>query len=260
MDFSKTKSIFILTFLILNIFLGHQLFEKRTSGDIGALSQSTLQEELNEWNIDVKINDSEETKYGSYITGTLTTFDAEYLQEELDRQTIYVNDYQIIAEMDDPYILADGNLPASVDAFLQQYVINGQEYEFSNYDEEQQIITLHQTYEGRPIDKYSPSRVHLVLYLNDDLEVIAYTQEYMAISPQGREQEMLTPMKAVEALLKEQLIPEGTVIDNARLGYNSEIQPTGEIQVFAPVWQIQVGEETYLVYAIDSVVRRVESE
>ncbi|WP_096186054.1 two-component system regulatory protein YycI [Evansella halocellulosilytica] len=261
MDFSKTKTIFIITFLILNIFLTFQLVEKRTSGNISSLSPTSLQLELNEWNIDVHIDDAEETQRGSYISGTTRSFSEERVQRQLDGQNVQlIDEYEIYSELEDPYQLSDDNLRARVDAFLQQNILYGDEYQFSHYDEERNIIALHQTYEGRPIDQYKRSRVHLVLTLNEDFQVVAYNQQYMEITPQGGEQEMLSPMEAIKTLLREQLIPENTVIDNVQLGYNSQIQTTVEIQVFSPVWQIQVNDEIYLVSAIESDVQRVESE
>ncbi|WP_178075232.1 two-component system regulatory protein YycI, partial [Pseudomonas sp. 2995-1] len=92
----------------------------------------------------------------------------------------------IYSTLDNPYRLVDGNIPAAVETFVRRFVLFGDEYQFTKYDEENNEIGLHQTFEGRPIDNFENGPYHLKLYLNVDSEIVSYSQEYMDISTQGR--------------------------------------------------------------------------
>ena len=46
MDWSKTKTIFIITFLILDCFLGYQFMEKRNSSQLDVLLEATIEDQL----------------------------------------------------------------------------------------------------------------------------------------------------------------------------------------------------------------------
>ncbi|PYZ91768.1 hypothetical protein CR194_19290 [Salipaludibacillus keqinensis] len=257
MDWSKTKTIFILTFLCLNIFLGYQLYEKHNRGNLNFLTEASLQMRLDDNRIEIEIEDAEETIDGAPITGTVRPFQEEFFINSLERQTPSVIDETILySELDSPSPLVSANLRASVEAFLQQYVYHGDEYEFAQFNEQEQYIGLYQTYKGRKIDQYEREDFHLVLHLNEDLEVESYSQKYMSVSEQeGREQELLSPLKAVERLLNQQYIRQNTVITEAELGYYSRIQLDANFQVFAPMWRIIANDEIFFVDAINGEVQ-----
>ncbi|MBU9722328.1 MULTISPECIES: two-component system regulatory protein YycI [Bacillaceae] len=258
MDWSKTKSIFIITFLLLNLFLGYQLSEKRSERNVNLLRHVTLQEDLDENEITVEIRSTEETKLGSPITGSIRVFNEENLVEQFDNQEIDVlNDGKTIySTLDSPYRLVDASIPAAVETFVQQHVLYGDEYQFTKFDEETYEVGLHQTFEGRPIDNFVDGPYHLKLYLNIDLEIESYSQEYMDINTQGREQEFLSPMKVVEILFEANHIPANTTLDQAQLGYYNPLQASYDLEfrVFTPMWRVKVNESFYYVSAIEGEI------
>ncbi|UTR16557.1 two-component system regulatory protein YycI [Salipaludibacillus sp. LMS25] len=257
MDWSKTKTIFIVTFLLLNAFLGYQLYDKTSHDNINVLISPALQERLEENDIKIDISNAEDILTGAPITGRLATFDEEYLRDNLLRQEVKVVENTMIhSEMDRPYKMVDSNIPANVNAFLGQYVYLGEEYEFADYNEEENYIGLYQTYKGRKIDQYERSDYHIILNLNDDFHVESYTQKYMEITEQeNRQQDLLSPLKAVERLLNQQYLATNTVIKQAQLGYYSLIQPDESFQVFVPVWRIQANEDYFYVDALNGEIQ-----
>jgi regulatory protein YycI of two-component signal transduction system YycFG len=259
MDWSKTKTIFIVTFLLLNIFLGYQLYERNKQGEISVLTDPDLQSRLEEEGIEIDIEDAEETVTGAPVTGTSATFDESYLEENLERQTIsLLNSTTAYSELHGPFRLVGANLSATVDAFLQQHVYLGEEYEIAQYNESESFIGLYQTYNGLKIDEYERENFHLVLHLTEDLEIESYVQTYMEISEQeGREQDLLSPLKAVERLLDGGYLSANAVIEHAELGYYSLIQPDDNFQVFAPVWRIRVDNEDFFVDALNGEIQSI---
>ncbi|QKS73089.1 two-component system regulatory protein YycI [Paenalkalicoccus suaedae] len=252
MDWSKTKSIFIVTFFMLNIFLGYQLYEKQAQRQISDLPSWELESQIAEQNIDIQIEDPEETLYGAPITAQIRTFQEPFLNQELEDQTItLLNDSIITSELDTPVRLVSSNLRASVEAFLSQnYVLNGDRYEFAAHDEDEGVIGLYQTYDGIKIDQYDRENFHLLLFLNEEGNIDSYQQTYLAITEQGAEQELLSPVKVIEVLMRESQLPPNSVVDGAELGYYNRVEIDADFQVYAPVWRIQANDEYYFVDAI----------
>jgi regulatory protein YycI of two-component signal transduction system YycFG len=259
MDWSRTKTIFIITFLGLNLFLGYQLNEKQERGNINIMLEVTLPERLEDNRIEIEIDDADETIEGAPITGTARSFQEDFLEENLVRQKSFLlNETTLQSELDKPYILVGANLTASVGAFLHQYVYEGEQYEIAEYNEEEQYIGLYQTYKGRKIDQYERGNFHLVLHISDDFEVESYVQSHMIISEQaGREQELLSPLKAIGRLLDEHQIRQETTINEAELGYYSKIQLEANFQVYAPVWRIKANGEYFFVDALNGEVQSI---
>lgn len=71
MNWSQTKSIFLLTFLILDLFLGYQLYSKRENTDQILQNQKTPREQM----ADIKLpGNPPATKSAAYIRGTSMSF------------------------------------------------------------------------------------------------------------------------------------------------------------------------------------------
>lgn len=224
------------------------------------MTQATLHDYLEE-NVEIAINNAEEIKMGSPIIGSMKRFSEEIAEEEQERQEIIIlNEIMIYSELVRPYILSENNLEAAVEAFLEEYVYLGEEYSFSRFNEEQLTIGLYQTYNGKPIENYEEHRFFLVLHLNEELEVEAYHQYYIEFSQhnqENREQELLSPLKAIENLYNNQLIRANSVIERAELGYYSLLPASGEYQVFAPMWKITINGSNHYVDAINGQIQTI---
>ncbi|MFA9556270.1 two-component system regulatory protein YycI [Evansella sp. AB-rgal1] len=257
MDWSKTKTIFIITFLLLNVFLGYQLGEKRTAGNLNIINQVSFQDNLAENNIQILINDVEKPQVGSSIIGSTVKYDLETLEGQLLDQdlSLIMNDTMILADLVTPYKLSESSIEAGVVNFLQEFIINGDEYRFTVFNDENNTINVHQLYKEKPIDNFESGRAQIVLHLNEDLEIEAYDQIYIEISQEIREQEMLSLIKAIEVLFNNQYIPANTVLENAELGYYSLLPASGEFQVYAPMWKININGVYYYVNAIDGTIQ-----
>lgn len=66
MNWSRTKTVFIMTFLLLNLFLGYQLYEVNDENQLSLISGNSTQDRLreNKISIDVELpDDLEEVEY-----------------------------------------------------------------------------------------------------------------------------------------------------------------------------------------------------
>lgn len=260
MDWSKTKTIFIITFLMLNIFLGTQLYTKVTGSHMGILSEETLPERIESNRIEILVDDPEQVVEAGPLTATPRIMVGAINSGELTRQSPeLIDDMTLFSELDSPYKLVDANLTASVNAFLQQYVYQGERYAIAEYVEDEQIIGLYQTHEGRKIDEYERGNFHLILNVNDDFAVESYEQRALNVNDQGRDQELLSPMKVIERLMNKQHIVVNTVIEEAELGYYSLLQEAeADFQVYVPVWRILANNQYFFVDAQKGDIQMIQ--
>lgn len=264
MDWSSAKTIFIITFLLLNVFLGYQLNEKKAASNISLLAEATLQERLSEMNIIIDVDLNEEKLTASYISGAADlNIDANISNQKLAQTVKEKIGDVFVVNLEEPFSLvrSDRSIDSLAKEFVQQHVIHGDEYRFSHIDEDLKEIYFYQTYEGKKVDNYESGRFPLILQLDDQLQVNQYEQNFLVlqpIHPQGKQQEMLTSIKAIEKLFNGQLIPPDSKINKVELSYFSFFKPLGEVQVFAPTWNIGVNEQIYYVNAIDGAVQNIQ--
>lgn len=261
MDWSRAKTIFIITFLLLNTFLGYQLNQKREASKLSLILEATLQERLSEMNITIAVEPDEEQLSGTYISGVPeVTLDTAIAEHKATQRVKAVIDETVIVNLIEPFPLnrAERSTEAQAKDFVLGNIISGQEYRFSHYDESLQQIYFYQTYQGNKVDHYQRGRLPLLLQLDNDLKLVHYEQNYLAFQPQGKEQEILTSIKAVEKLFNNQLIPPDTEINKVELSYFSFFKPVGEVQVFAPMWNISVNDQVYYVNAIDGAIQNIQ--
>ncbi|CAM3808676.1 two-component system regulatory protein YycI [Alkalicoccus chagannorensis] len=262
MDWSRTKSIFIITFVLLNIFLGYQLTEMQQRQNLAELATPALDSRLEEQRIDIDIDDPDEERSGSPITAEVRAFEPVLLNQSLDDQEIDVeDDTTILSQLDDPYPVTMTSIRASVEPFLERFVFRGEEYRVVEYDEDEQEIRLLQEFEGRIIDQYERDDFHLVLHVNDSDEIAAYEQTYLEVTDRGDDRELLTTMSALEVLLDDNTIGIGTnvAVTEAQLGYYSLMEVDANFQVYAPAWRITIDEEAYYVNAMTGDIQDVSS-
>lgn len=264
MDWSRAKTIFIFTFLLLNIFLGIQLNEIRVANNLNLLAEATLQERLSEENITITVELQEDPLIGTYISGFADFPLKETIKTELkSHKVVESEDDFLVVSIEEPLSLdlANSTVEAASANFLEEHIINGSEYLFSHYDRELNQIYFYQTFDGKKVEYYESGRFPLMLQLDDQNNIVLYEQSYLMIQPilpQGKEQEILTSIRAIEKLFNKQLIPADSEIHKVELSYYSFFKPLGEIQVFAPMWNIGVNDNIYYVNAIDGAVQNIQ--
>ncbi|WP_059105068.1 two-component system regulatory protein YycI [Shouchella shacheensis] len=250
MNWNRTKSIFIVTFLFLNVFLGWQLLDKYQSSQIDTRPSSTIEETLEEEN-NIALPDElpEGERTPSVVVGDLEVFEESEL-EGLPSQDIRLDPSltTISSELDEPFDIEPSeqddstSLSSELASFLTTYVRGGDQYTYSRFDEGNGLVYFNQVYEGKTTYLYGTDEP-LVLSLNEDGEITGYEQRRYQFEENQGPREMASSLRAIEVLLNTQNIQRNDRVEDVELGYHSFFLEDLSVEVFAPMWKITVENE-----------------
>ncbi|SDN85912.1 Two-component signal transduction system YycFG, regulatory protein YycI [Psychrobacillus sp. OK028] len=260
MDWSKTKTIFIIVFSILNVFLlSLYLNRYNASQQIDKPNDTPIEEKLILDNIKV-LATNDEIKEASYVSGTVHNFNQEEI-EELSNQTIEIAAKdKIISTFDEPIKITDEN---TLEKIVHEQVINGAAYSLWKIDEENNTAILFQQVNKRLV--YYNSNAKLLVRWNEENELIGYEQTILDdLENFNMSQKLLPHMQVINKLYDNSLLKPDSMIKEIKLGYSTLAQLT-ETQVFAPTWHILVELldgtiEEYFVNAVEGRVVDIQTE
>ncbi|WP_075619682.1 two-component system regulatory protein YycI [Paenisporosarcina indica] len=264
MDWNKTKTIFIIVFSILNVFL-YFLYSNRYNEhqEVEALSETTIEERLQADNIHIK-STPEDTIKESYVSGKIRFYSPEEMKP-LDNQTLEVVDRtQLISTFKEPIALGSMEDSVRLTEFVRTHILDGTSYELFDIDEESNKATFFQTINNRPI--FFNQNAKLIIYWNEDNKVVRYEQTALEKLENDFEQSenLLSDKRAVEVLYQRNIIKPNSTITSISLGYSTLVQLT-ETQVFAPTWRVRVelqdgSEAEHFINAVEGKIIEFNKE
>ncbi|MGG1572830.1 two-component system regulatory protein YycI [Fictibacillus sp. NRS-1165] len=265
MDWKKTKTIFILTFLILNIFLGYQLSQKMDKSKLEAVADQPIEKRLADNNIDYK--DKLPQSYNdrqTLISGQRAPFSADEIKSKVSRLDSSSTDTTLVFNLKKPQDLDKEDLVKDVTQFLKDEVYRGDEYRFYKKDTKSHKIWFTQIYQGQPLffdtDNGMNRPSGMVMFeWNNKGQLTRYTQTFISVYRQGTKQEIISPMKALEKIFTTNHLSSGDKINKIVLGYYS-LANVEDVQVYAPTWSIETEDAHFLVNAIDSSIQEIDRE
>lgn len=244
MDWGKIKAIFIIAFLVLDVFLLTQLQVKREQYEVSTSTntKSTLAENLKADGVEYD-ELSEEKVMDHYLSANTKTFTKEMFKDLKD-QEIQLNDGKAIhSQLAKPFALESFDESEALNEFVQENVVNGEQYGFWGYDEEDHSITYFQEAEE---DKFifMNQSAQLILHLNDDGAIVSYDQTMLdSIEPiNDEEEEVLAPSSAIEALYHRGALTDSKIVGEVKLGYYTLVNMEAT-QVLTPTWHVIVEKD-----------------
>ncbi|MFD2707189.1 two-component system regulatory protein YycI [Salibacterium lacus] len=254
MDWNRTKTIFIIAFLLLNTFLMQQLLEQQGQSELNVRAQSSTEEELHAKNISVTEELPEESDEISHIVGESIDIEEEVSQQAGEENVTAVDNNYVEVTLENTYAVSGEE---DIQNFLDQQVWNGSDYTMEEINEEEGQVLLNQVYEEKATVTYAENP--LVLFLNEDNEIESYLQSYMEFEEGGEQKDMLSTYGAIDRLLTENILSNNDEVNQVELRYYSLFAPEGSNQVMAPMYSMEVnGENEYLVNAIGGEVRTLQ--
>ncbi|GIO23947.1 two-component system regulatory protein YycI [Oceanobacillus sp. J11TS1] len=258
MQWSHIKTLFILSFLVLNVYLLFQFISKQQEMDIPELeiSDMNLDDELDQENIKITADVSFEVPELSYISSSQKEFTASEISDLNDKEDMdaekSVDNQLVLAEFSQPLEIPKNPTADMISNLVSPYVLDASEFSFGTWNHDLNIIVFYQNKEGHPI--YLNQHAMLIFYVNDDNEITHYTQTMVGkANPQGSTT-LNTPMTAIGSLLHNRSLKADEEVTDVTYGFYSRIEEEGEgTQVFAPTYKITVNEERdYFVNAVES--------
>ncbi|CAM4219157.1 two-component system regulatory protein YycI [Paenibacillus alkaliterrae] len=236
MDWGRAKNVLIMSFLLLNILLGYQLWlDIREQLNVNVNTAELPQDKvllMQQKRISLEANLPLETpKLGdlTYLLHSESRNNAEpiTLDTPVDSKIIFTKSELVkalgdrIPELDN---YAYDSLNSSVDVFV-----------------------LHRVVEGHPMFD-----VRLMLYISNQ-KITAFQQDRVELLGSGEAKQVLPATKVVASLI-ETYLPDGAVITDIQLGYHGQIFDS-EKQVSLPSWRVLLENgPPYYVHAISGEV------
>lgn len=258
MDWSRAKTVFIIMFLILDIFLFYQFMNQKSENNFDIIQETPIDQQLKADNIQIKTELPDKPLKESYIKADEMHFKKQQLID-LSNQTItIINDTTLKSKLTRPYKLKNDWKAADIDHFVSTYTFNGDKYKFAEYDRSKNIITYYQVYKNHVLFKNKSGRIQL--FLNDQNEIVSYTQTMLGGIEEVSKQEIITAYDAMIILYNKGLLDGGSSITNVEFGYYTLV-PIKTSQLLAPTWRFTIDRKyDFFVNAVEGHVLNAEEE
>ncbi|WP_407269407.1 two-component system regulatory protein YycI [Radiobacillus sp. PE A8.2] len=248
MQWGQIKTLFILCFLILDIFLIQQFLVSREP-DIPYLPESTV-EEIVKTNIKGVEDIPTETTQASYLYASRKQFTEEekaMVSSFTNQETEIVNNNLIVSLFKEPLAYNQDN-PSDI---LPNYVLYSDQYVYWGKNDASNTLIYFQKSDDKPI--YYNSGGILLIFLNEEGEMVQYVQTMLTKEEDEEDQyDLINAFDAVTYLYRSNSLIEEDEITDYRIGYHTVIPLYDGVQVFAPAWKITVnGQKNYIVNAIE---------
>lgn len=264
MDFKKIENIFLMTFMLLNIYL---LISFLNRSDLQSAStapdQVNLMREMEQIGIDLP-NLTEEYREVYYVQADRNNLLKENI-DQLENQagsiaqdgslytSILSDPIEIEGNPDDGFTAADYDV---LDEFITSgAVLFGSEYAFLRYDNSENRFVYAQIVEGIPV---ADGTSEISLFYGSDGNIISYQQSYAGpMTTQGSPMEIITDRQAVEILFQNNAISSNTTVRQPILSYQRTLH-LEDLSMYGPMWYIPVvdagGERVLRVDAIERTI------
>jgi len=258
MDWSKIKTIFIITFLILDVYLLFQFLQIRDANKYELVTEASFEEKLK----------ADEIKYvelpkapikNQYLSAKPKIFKKADLEKLKGKATILNEGTAIQLVLDKPYQLSSKFQPADLADLLKEKVLYGDHYQFWDKNNKRNTITYFQQYDNFPL--YQDINGMITFQLNTDNQIVSYQQTYLeGMEKLTAKEEILPPLKAIETLHQKGILKPKSNITKIELGYSTLIQLTAS-QVLAPTWRFVVNDkESLFVNAFEGQIIQFTSD
>lgn len=258
MQWGQIKTLFILCFLILDIYLLIQFLDKREQADLGILEQqeTSIEEQLEDDDIKVgSLPDEEyEETFLSVRPKVFTEVEYEGLLALEGQESIMIHKNFILSQFEEPIEIPEHATKENLEGMINQRILFPEGYTFWDWNKRTNALIFFQKEGDRPI--YFNQNGLILVYLNENNEALFYTQTMLGeAESRAEKQTLIKPIKAIETLYDNNELHSGDEITEVNIGFHTRIPLDSGVQVFAPTWKIRVNDETnYFVNAMEGFV------
>lgn len=263
MHWGQIKSILILSFFILDVYLFAQFLEKKEQADIGVLEQqlSTVEEQLQDDSITFS-DLPEETHEETFISVEQQRFSNRDLKRDkpkVQQEPHIIGGTMIVSELKDPEKIKNVTSDNALDVF-NDAVYYADEYDYWGWNETYNVALFFQNKLDRPI--YFNQNGLVMAILNDKDEIVSYVQTMLGEEESlADKRQLIEPLTAIEKVYENGELYPNDDITKVNIGFHTRVPFESGVQVFAPTWKVNVNEEKdYFVNAIEGFMFSTEEE
>jgi regulatory protein YycI of two-component signal transduction system YycFG len=254
LDWNKTKTIFIIVFSILNVFLFSLYLNRYNEAlDVEVQSDTPIEERLFLDNITVPKMESV-VQAAAYVSGDVHNFSEDEFSHLTNQRVEIKTSDHLISTFIKPIPITEED---SLEKLVYENILHGDSYGLWKIDKENKSASFFQKVNDRFV--YYNKNAKIVVYWNDQQELVGYEQTILDNLEDYNESKNLSPyMQAIKALYSRGLLKPDTTVKEISLGY-SRLVETSETQVFSPTWYIlaELSDGTKEEYFVNAVEGRV---
>jgi regulatory protein YycI of two-component signal transduction system YycFG len=249
LDWSKIKSIFIVTFLILNIYLTYEILKTLQMNEYEVQTETTFEKRLIA--DEIKFKGELPTNYteDSYLKAKPKVFTSEDIKNKIfDNQTIKIQSsgIELSSTLDEPIEIKEKFDPAELTDFIRNHVLYGDQYRFWEKSKDGNTITYYQKFEDKTLFQNSKGKLTFLLNEEND-EIVQYNQTFLeGIEVLSEPEKIIQPIKAIETLYNSDALPPKSEITKVSLGYYTLIPLDDTTQVLNPAWRFVINDKENL--------------
>ncbi|WP_299511555.1 two-component system regulatory protein YycI [uncultured Rummeliibacillus sp.] len=266
MDWNKTKTIFIIVFSILNVFLYTMYVNRYNEAKmIEPIGNTDISTRLKDENITVK-SSAVDGESVSYISGKVKQFTNKELTSLQNLRIQIINGGTEIQAK----ITKLSSLPDITDEllsdFVRKQVYKGSSYKLWKVNKKDREAIFFQISDDYMI--YYNQNATVKVHWNDRLEITDYEQKmFDSLKSFGEKSTLIKAQRAIEIIFDNGYLPANSTVSKTQLGY-STLVPLTETQVLCPTWYIHIilpkdvngerKEADYFVNAVDGTIVDIE--
>lgn len=263
MHWGQIKSILILSFFILDVYLFAQFLEKKEQADIGVLEQqlSTVEEQLQDDSITFS-DLPEETHEETFISVEQQRFSNQDLKRDkpkVQQEPHIISGTMIVSKLKDSEKIKNVTSDNALDVF-NDAVYYADEYDYWGWNETYNVVLFFQNKLDRPI--YFNQNGLVMAILNDKDEIVSYVQTMLGEEESlADKRQLIEPLTAIEKVYENGELYPNDDITKVNIGFHTRVPFESGVQVFAPTWKVNVNDEKdYFVNAIEGFMFSTEEE
>ncbi|GAB4071967.1 two-component system regulatory protein YycI [Barrientosiimonas marina] len=258
MQWKQIKTLFILCFLILDVYLAVLIINKQDETEVASMdtAEKSFEQQLDSEDIAINADlpdksfeeSNVELKQKSFTEHELAFFD------DIDnQQTKLIDNKLILSRFDEPVSIPDGAGSDKLTKLMKDRVPFFDDYTFGGWNEDMNVLMFFQTKNDVPI--YYNQNGILLVYLDDDNDMLFYTQTMLVKqnSP-TKDEPLIKPIGAIKKLFNSNRLEYGDKISDVSMGFYTRFPLEGE-QVFSPTWTVTINNQNKLyVNAIENKI------
>jgi len=255
LDWNRIKTIFIVTFFILDLFLIFQFVQKKDSNQLDYMTETNIEDQMKADKITFEDLPKESPK-DTYIMAKNRAFSDEDIHP-LKNQTVSLQEPNtLVSKLKEPFWNAKATTGDNYSEFLRSYVVDGQKYNAIGKVEGSRVYFF-QKYKDKPL--FYNQHGMIVAELNEKKEIISYTQtmlyDFKEMGDRNKDLDIISARNALETLYTKTGLKQGIHIKGAKLGYATVVAPSSSnVQVLVPTWNLYTDKVDYFVNAIEGQI------